>query len=358
MNKKARVGLVIVLGGGLFILVIFLVANRSFLLSDRFELRSEFNQVAGLRAGAGVQYQGVSVGTVSAVTLPVAPGAPIEVTMGVSWAARHLINSQTQAQIKTEGMLGSMIVVLVNPPMPPDMPDPLPVEDGATISGEDPTDLFEITDKALESVQRLEQATASAFLIVDDVREGKGTLGKLVYDPALYNSLVATADKTTELLEHLGHDAEALVELATQASEGVKSIFDKVDHGDGTVARLLNDPEMYQQVLGVADTLAAIAAATRMLIASAESATSWGALGAYRFAELMEAGKHNWLFKRYFEERGYTTKAPFEIREEAIVESFLQLQEKERELMEWEARLTALSASLDSTGVVSTQDDR
>ena len=158
MNKKARVGLVIVLGGGLFILVIFLVANRSFLLSDRFELRSEFNQVAGLRAGAGVQYQGVSVGTVSAVTLPVAPGAPIEVTMGVSWAARHLINSQTQAQIKTEGMLGSMIVVLVNPPMPPDMPDPLPVEDGATISGEDPTDLFEITDKALEfGAARLEQ---------------------------------------------------------------------------------------------------------------------------------------------------------------------------------------------------------
>ena len=221
------------------------------------------------------------------------------------------------------------------------------MEDGATISGVDPFDLFEITDKALASVQRFEEAASSFFLIVDDVREGKGTLGKLVYDPALYDGMVATADATKELLEHLGEDAEVLVALATEATEGVKSIFDKVEHGDGTVARLLNDPELYQEVVSVSDTVMAIAAA---------NATNWGAIGAFRFAELMEAGKHNWLFKRYFEERGYTSKAPFEIREEAIAESYRQLQEKERELIAWEARLAALSASADSTGASLRQD--
>ena len=356
MKGKARVGLVTLLGSGLFLLLIFLVANRSFLFSDRFEIRSEFNQVAGLRAGAGVQYQGVSVGAVSSVALPVAPGAPIEVTMGISKTARHLIHSRTQAQIKSEGLLGSMIVVLVNPPMRAGGPAPLPVRDGTAIPGVDPFDLFEITDKALASVQRFEQAASSFFLIVDDVREGKGTLGKLVYDPALYNSMVATADETKALLEHLGEDAEALVQLAAEATEGVQSIFDKVEHGDGTIARLLNDPELYQEVLAVSDTLHAIALATKLLISNAENAANWGAIGAFRFAELMEAGKHNWLFKRYFEERGYTSQAPFEIREEAIAESYRQLQEKEQELVEWEARLAALSASLDSTGLRQTQD--
>ncbi len=356
MKGKARVGLVIIIGGGLFFLVVFLVANRSFLFSDRFELRSEFNQVAGLRAGANVQYQGVSVGAVSSVALPVSPGAPIEVTMGISETAQHLIHSRTQAQIKTEGLLGSMIVVLVNPPTAPGEPAPLPVEKGALIRGVDPFDLFEITDKALASVQRFEQAASSFFLIVDDVREGKGTLGKLVYDPELYNSMVATADETKELLEHLGEDAEALVGLATEATEGVKSIFDKVEHGDGTVARLLNDPEVYHEVLAVSDTLMAIAAATRLLITSAEDAANWGGIGAFRFAELMEAGKHNWLFKRYFEERGYATKAPFEVREEAIAESFRELRQKELELLEWEERLMARSATSDSTSVVRMQD--
>ena len=236
MHGKARVGFLVILGVGLFSLVLFIVANRSFVFSDRFEVRSEFNQVAGLGAGANVQYQGVGVGTVLAVSLPVSPGGAIQVTMGISKAAQHLIHSKTQAQIKTEGLLGSMIVVLVNPPLGEGEPAPPPVEDGGAIQGIDPFDLFEITDKALASVQRFEQAASSFFLIVDDVREGKGTLGKLVYDPALYNSMVATADETTALLEHLGEDAEALVRLAGEATEGVKSIFDKVDSGDGTVA--------------------------------------------------------------------------------------------------------------------------
>jgi len=350
VKGRARVGLLIILGIGFFGLFIFLVANRSFLFSDRFELRSEFTQVAGLRSGANVQYQGVSVGAVSSVSLPIAPGAPIEVTMGIVRDARHLIHSRTQAQIKTEGLLGSTIVVLVNPPLAEGEPSPTAVDDGGTIEGIDPFDLFEITDNALASVQRFEQAASSFFLIVDDVREGEGTLGKLVYDPALYNSMVATADETKDLLVHLGEDAAALVALADEATQGVKSIFDRVEHGDGTVARLLNDAEMYEGVLGLSDTLLQIADDMRILLSNVDAAANWGALGAFRFAELMEAGKHNWLFKRYFEERGYTSKAPFEIREEAIAESFRQLQEKEQELIEWEARLTALSAATDSTG--------
>ena len=356
MTRRARVGLVVLLGGVLFAFVIFVVANRSFLLSDRFEVRSEFMQVAGLRAGANVQYQGVSVGAVSSVSLPIGPGAPIKVTLGISKSAQHLVHSATQAQIKTEGLLGSMIVVLVNPPMPPGAPAPEPVSDGDMIEGVDPFDLFEITDKALASVQRFEEAASSFFLIVDDVREGKGTLGKLVYDPALYNSMVATADETSELLAHLANDAEALVALAGEATKGVQSIFDKVEHGDGTVARLLNDPAAYEDVLTLADTLQLVAQDLRQLIANAENASNWGAIGAFRFAELMEAGKHNWLFKRYFEERGYTAMAPFEVREEAIAESYRQLQDKERELMAWEARLSALSASMDTLAAPPLED--
>ena len=66
-------------------------------------------------------------------------------------------------------------------------------------------------------------------------------------------------------------------------------------------------------------------------------------------AELMEAGKHNWLFKRYFEERGYVEKAPFEVRERAIEESFRQLQQRERELQAWEERLKAEANAQGST---------
>ena len=350
MNRQIRVGLVVVLGLFLFALAIFGVASQSFLFSERFVVRSHFSNVAGLRAGADVQFQGLSVGAVSSVSLPVTTGGQIEVTMGITESARHLVHGNTQAQIKTEGLLGSMVIVLVNPASTLGIPAPSPIENGGSIAGIDPFDLFEITDKALASVQRFEQSATSFERIVEDIRNGEGTLGKLVYDPALYNSMVATANETQRVMTNLGNKAEALVVLAEQATEGVESVLDKLDHGDGTLALLLNDPSVYDRVLSTADTLQVIAASLRSLFTVGEDMANWGVIGAFRFAELMEAGKHNWLFKRYFEERGYLDQAPFEIREQAIQESFLRLQEKERELELREARLDAQEATRNELG--------
>ena len=357
MTRQARVGLVVFLGLVLFVLALFTLANRTFLFSDRFVIKSQFNQVAGLRAGADVQFQGVSVGAVESVLLPTTTGSKIEVTMAIKETAQHLIHDSTQAQIKTEGLLGQMIVVLVNPPLPSGIATPEAIEGGGTIRGVDPFDLFEITDKALASVQRFEESATSFEKIVDDVRSGQGTLGKLVYDPALYNSMVETANETQRLMTNLGNDAEALVALAGEATEGVQSILAKVDSGDGTLAKMINDPAVYNTLLSTADTLQAISTNLRALSSNAENLANWGAVGAYRFAELMEAGKHNWLFKRYFEERGYVEKAPFEVREQAIEESFRQLQEKERQLLLWEERLRAEAARMDSTGQSSSGTD-
>lgn len=358
MTRKARVGLVVLVGVALFGAALFTIANRSFLLSDRFAVTSHFNNVAGLRSGADVQYQGVSVGAVESVSLPTSTSGQIKVTMAIKTESQHLVNDSTQAQIKTEGLLGQMIVVLVNPPLAPGI-SPSEVRNGGTIRGVDPFDLFEITDKALASVQRFEQSATSFETIINDVRSGEGTLGKLVYDPALYNGMVVTADETRRLLASLGDNAEALVELASEATRGVESILAKVDEGDGTVAMMLNDPAAYQHILSVADTLRAVSTTLLALAGNADNFVNWSTLGAFRFAELMEAGKHNWLFKRYFEDRGYMEQAPFEVREQAIAESFIRLQEKERDLMEWEQRLSALAAELDSLQVRSsdsTQD--
>jgi len=348
MTRQARVGLVVFVGMVLFVLALFTLANRAFLFSNRFVVKSQFNQVAGLLPGGAVQFQGVNVGVVESVALPEDPGGQLEVTMAIQQRARHLIHTNTRAQIKTEGLVGQMIIVLVNPARAPDTPAPEPIEEGTFIQGDDPFDLFEITDKALSSVQRFEDAATSFEQIMTDVQNGEGTLGKLVYDPALYNSMVRTANETERLMTNLGNDAEALVNLAGEATEGVQSILAKVDEGEGTLARLLNDPAVYNTLLSTADTLQAISVNLRVLLNNVENMTNWGTLGAFRFAELMEAGKHNWLFKRYFEERGYQDPADFEMREQALTENHRLLQQKERALQAWEERLKAQETRLDS----------
>lgn len=354
MNRSARLGLLIASASVLFMIGLFLIGNRTFLFSDRFEVNSRFNQVAGLQVGAPVQFQGINVGRVEEVALPSAPGEQIVVSMSIANRASHLIRQNTEATIKSDGLVGEMIVVLVNPV---DIEDP--VEPEGFIPGEDPFDLFEITDRALASVATFEQAALTFESIMLDVKQGEGTLGRIVYDSTLYVSLVSTMDETRNILSSLSTTAEAnaeiLVNLAAEATAGIENILAKADSGDGTLARFLNDPAMYDQLLATTDSLAAIAGDLRGVSQSAENAAFWGELGAFRMAELMEAAKHNWLFRRYFEERGSIEAAPFEVREQAITESFRQITERERQLLQWEQELEALQRRLraraDSLGI-------
>ncbi len=352
MSRQARVGLLVLAGALLFIVALFALANRSFLFSNTFYVRSEFSRVAGLVPGASVQYQGVDVGRVESVNLPEEPGQKIVVTMAISEQAKHLVRKNTQAQIKSDGLVGNQIVVLVPSPEVGE-----PVREGDFIPGVDPFDLFEITDKALASVQRFELAAQAFEQIMHDVQRGQGTLGRLIYDPTMYEGVVATTEETRRVLNNLADNAEALVGLAGEATTGVKDILDKVNEGEGTLAKMLNDPAVYNTLLATADTLQSIAGDLRAVTQNAENMTNWGSLGAFRFAELMEAGKHNWLFKRYFEERGHMEQAPFEVRERALAETYREIQEKERRLFEWEQRLKALAERLESAAAAVSEGD-
>lgn len=336
MTRQARVGLLVIAGILLFLVSLFAIANRSFLFSDTFFIRSEFGSVAGLQAGASVQFQGVNVGRVETVSLPDRPGGKILVTMAIREDARHLIRDRTQAQIKSDGLVGNQIVVLVNTPEADTAEE---IEEGDIIPGVDPFDPFQVADDMVASVQRFEQAAITFEAIMKDVQAGEGTLGRFVYDDELYNSFVQTTKETARLMNSLGDNAQAFVAIAGQASEGINSILTKIDQGEGTLARMINDPGVYNKLLATADTLQGISTDLRGITSSAENAANWGSLAMYRFAQNMEALKHNFLFKRYYEERGYMEPAEFEAREKAIAQSYKQLQEKERELLEWEQRL-------------------
>jgi phospholipid/cholesterol/gamma-HCH transport system substrate-binding protein len=115
MTRQTRTGLLVVAAACLFIFALFAIANRAFLFRDTFPVQSRFTSVAGLSSGASVQYQGVNVGRVDAVRLPSNPGEKIEVMMAISVDARRVITKNTQAQIKSEGIVGDQIVVLVTP---------------------------------------------------------------------------------------------------------------------------------------------------------------------------------------------------------------------------------------------------
>lgn len=352
MPKQARVGALVLVGVLIFFAALFLLGQRSHLFSDTFFVRSEFFNVAGLQSGAAVQLQGVNVGRVEGIELPRRPGGKIQVLMAVDKAAAPQIRRNTRAQIQTDGLVGNQIVVLI-----PDVTPGAAVPEGAVIDGVEPFSLATVTDKFLESANQLNTVVETAGLIVGDVRSGEGSVGRLLYDPGLYNALNRTAAQTEALMATLNTQAAALGVQTGAITASAKGVTDRLNKTvadldtrltgtNGTIGAFLNDRAMYDRLAASADSLSMLSTNLRAITRNTEELTAWGALGAFRFAELMEAGKHNFLFKGYFERRGYQEQAPLEIRERAIRASQQQIEVRQRELYSWEERLRRQEISL------------
>ena len=341
MSRQARLGLIVLGGVVAFMLALFVLANRTFLLSDTYRVSAEFNDVGGLLPGGPVQYQGIAVGRVEVIELPDVPGESITVGMAIREDARGLVRQDTRAIIQTEGLVGNMMVILTGG----STTEPI-VAEGGTITGVDPFSFTEVTDRLFESVSRFDSVTVSLAGIMGDVRSGEGTLGAFLYDDRLYEETVLTAQETRTALRGLTAEANALVGIAADASEGIDQIIAKVNTGDGTLARLINDDAVYDEMLQAATAFSEAADDVETVTDRAEDAANWGTLAMFRLAENMEALKENWFFKGYYEERGYREKAPFEIREQALQETYQALEQRERELYEWEQRLERAGATI------------
>ncbi|WP_412061058.1 MlaD family protein [Rubrivirga sp. IMCC45206] len=355
MSRQARLGLVILLALISAIGVMFVIGSQNSLFADTFAVRASFDRVAGLQPGASVFYNGISVGRVNRVQLPAEPGAPIMVFMAIDEEARPLIREDSRALIQTDGLVGNVIVSLTDGSA--DRPQ---VADNGQIQGVNPFALAEVSERLFESVARFDSVTVGLSQTLADVRTGQGTLGRFLYDETLYESTVATADafagtvtEAQQTLRSFTARADQLVAVAENASRGVDEILTRVYTGEGTVAKFLNEPAVYETFLATAaqlqegaGQLQTVSADIRAITDRLNQAAGWGALATFRAAELMEAGKHNFLFRGYFEDRGYYEMAPFEVREAAISETLADLQEWERRLVDQERQLEEARAEM------------
>ena len=76
--------------------------------------------------------------------------------------------------------------------------------------------------------------------ISTQISEGKGTVGKLIYDDALYNSAAATVTNLDDSVR------SASAELKTTLADARK-IVDQINAGQGTVGKLVKDETLYRE---------------------------------------------------------------------------------------------------------------
>jgi phospholipid/cholesterol/gamma-HCH transport system substrate-binding protein len=209
-----------------------------------------FDSAQDLKVGDRVKMAGVEIGRVEKIELT---DTKVSVTMKLKTDAA--VKTDSKAFIKFTGLMGQNYVGLSF-----GAPGSPRAEEGAVLeSGEQP-DLSAIMaklDNAAAGIQNLtksftgdkidnllgpltdfiKQNSAPITATIANVKNmssqiaaGQGTIGKLIYDDALYTSALATVSN--------------LQDTATS----VKSVVNNVTAGQGTIGKLLTDESVYQSV--------------------------------------------------------------------------------------------------------------
>ena len=187
MSRVARLGAFIFVTLAILAAGVFVIGSKEYLFRSTYRLKAQFDNVAGLAAGADVQVGGVHSGTVRSIDLPHKPGDQITVLMDLDRSTREIIKHDSVASIETAGVLGNQFVAISF-----GSAGQAEVKNGDLIESEPPLLMADMLKKANGMLDNGQQATEHLNSVSAKIDSGQGTIGALVNDKQLYNNLEQT----------------------------------------------------------------------------------------------------------------------------------------------------------------------
>jgi phospholipid/cholesterol/gamma-HCH transport system substrate-binding protein len=267
--SQVRVGIFVLLA---IAVLVFLVLNASGDInpfSKKLHLKARFGDANGLRDGSEVRLAGVRVGKVEQITLlppSDVPSAPrVEVLMTIDSTidgrpANERIRSDSTAQQGSPSLLGNEMLINITPGTALGQP----VQDYAILPSSSSNTVNDFATSGTDLAQRLSKLSDEINGMVKDVKDGKGTVGRLFSDEALYNNLNATIRETEDVMKEIRSgrgsagrfiNDPALYENANEIASQLRVIAQDLRAGRGTAGRLLTDDELYNRINRTADKL-------------------------------------------------------------------------------------------------------
>ena len=267
--SQLRVGIFVLVAIGVLIFLILNASGDINPFSRKLHLKARFVDANGLREGSEVRLAGVRVGKVDKIILlepSQVPSAPrVEAQMVIDSTidgrpASERIRSDSQAQQGSPSLLGNEMLINITPGSAIGRP----VEDGAILPSSSSNTVNDFATSGTDLAQRLSKLSDEISGIVQSVKKGEGTMGRLFSDEALYNNLNATISETQDLMTRIqkGNGSAgrfindpALYNNANEIAIQLKTITDDLRAGRGSAGRFLTDDEFYNRINRTAERL-------------------------------------------------------------------------------------------------------
>lgn len=304
-TRPVYVGAFVIFGLLLFAVGLFLIGNRRMLFDHSFDAYAEFANIAGLQNGAIVRVAGMDAGEVGEINVPPSPSGRFRVRMRLREDLHQLIRVDSVATIQTDGLVGNKYLQV-----DAGTDQAMVVPALGTIQSREPFDLSEALQRMSNTVD----------LVTDTIVQVRGQLETALTS---VNNIIVVAQGLTE---DLGNDARAIIASSRKVAADINTIVAGLRDGRGSLGKLLNDDALYERVKAISADAEKTVANVREASEQAKGAIADfrgdkgpvnGVVGDLKqtlasakdamsdLAENTEALKRSFFFRGFFNKRGY-----------------------------------------------------
>jgi phospholipid/cholesterol/gamma-HCH transport system substrate-binding protein len=252
--SQLKVGSLVMAAMAVLIALIFLMNGSTGGVFGRKQvLRAYFGNADGLKDGAVVSLEGVTVGNVIKTrVVPDRNPYPVEVTMRIGDKFWPFVHTDSTARIAPAGVLGDSFVDIDSR----NASGPPPRNDAELSASGSPTiqDMISSSQVTIEQVNHLIRKIDT---LVDTLNSNQGTIGELINDPGMKKNVVSIAANLQKVTQAIAdgngsigkfiNDDSFYTKLNSTADQ-LNSIVSDLNSGKGTAGKLLKDETMYNKV--------------------------------------------------------------------------------------------------------------
>jgi len=213
-TREIKVGLFVFIAFILLAVVVFSISDF-YTAQPHYALRVRFNFANGIQIGAPVRLVGVNVGEVRSVRAYREEAAKTTYAeLGIRLSKGALIEEDAIAYINTLGLIGEKYLEIV-----PGSPEARVMREGEVLIGKDSIPTEQMVDTTYRIMKKLEQTITAVYTVIGD----EGT----------QNALKSSSERLHQLLD--------------QANE----VVGKIRQGEGTIGRLLTQDDLYRDLQAI-----------------------------------------------------------------------------------------------------------
>ena len=256
--SQLKVGVIVIVSVVILTTLLFLMTQTSGLgfFSKKLTITTYFENSAGLKVGAPVNLEGVTIGAVKTITVTNSPDrklTPVQVVMKIDSKYQPALHKDSTADLTSVGILGDEVIDISSQYSTGPM-----LEDGDELKTQEQPSIQDVMKASQGTIESLNVILAKLNNVVSDLQSGKGSFGQLLTNPALFNKLTAAADQVQTLTAKLNSDDNSVGkffndkgQLYDHVNNSVARLDDvtaDIHNGKGALGMIVEDPAFAKKV--------------------------------------------------------------------------------------------------------------